>query len=109
MSSATHPDTYERIDCLSMGSSGRLSGGEKARIALALIPYDPPNFVVLDEPTNYLDMDTKAMLVRAYSLEAATESGLAFKACIVPCRALTLPGAGFDSRRLHQFPWQFRC
>src|SRR6201994_4622805 len=30
-----------------------LSGGEKARLVMALMLYDPPNFLVLDEPTNH--------------------------------------------------------
>jgi len=42
-----------------------LSGGEKARLVLARILYDRPNFLVFDEPTNHLDMATKEMLVRA--------------------------------------------
>jgi len=44
-----------------------LSGGEKARLVLAKMLYDPPNFLVLDEPINHLDMATKEMLVRALS------------------------------------------
>jgi ATPase subunit of ABC transporter with duplicated ATPase domains len=42
-----------------------LSGGEKARLVLAMMLYDPPNFLVLDEVTNHLDMATKEMLVKA--------------------------------------------
>jgi ATPase subunit of ABC transporter with duplicated ATPase domains len=42
-----------------------LSGGEKARLVLARLLYETPNFLVLDEPTNHLDAPTKEMLVRA--------------------------------------------
>ncbi|MBJ3786717.1 ABC-F family ATP-binding cassette domain-containing protein [Devosia sediminis] len=44
-----------------------LSGGERARLAMALILFDPPNFLVLDEPTNHLDIQTKQMLIEALS------------------------------------------
>ena len=42
-----------------------LSGGEKARLVLARLLYDRPNFLVFDEPTNHLDIATKDMIVRA--------------------------------------------
>jgi ATPase subunit of ABC transporter with duplicated ATPase domains len=49
-----------------VGKSCRvLSGGEKARLVLARMLYDPPNFLVLDEPSNHLDVGTKDMLVAA--------------------------------------------
>lgn len=45
----------------------RLSGGERARLALALITRDAPHMLILDEPTNHLDVDTREALVQALS------------------------------------------
>jgi ATP-binding cassette subfamily F protein 3 len=42
-----------------------LSGGERARLALALLTREAPHLIVLDEPTNHLDVEMREALVEA--------------------------------------------
>ncbi|HEX9965265.1 MAG TPA: ABC-F family ATP-binding cassette domain-containing protein [Allosphingosinicella sp.] len=44
---------------------GDMSGGERARLALALITREAPHLLILDEPTNHLDVDAREALVQA--------------------------------------------
>ncbi len=48
------------------------SGGEKARLALAMVVWQKPNLLVLDEPTNHLDLDMRhAMEVALQAYDGA--------------------------------------
>ena len=51
----------ERMDT----PSESFSGGERARLALALIVWRRPNVLILDEPTNHLDLDMRHALTMA--------------------------------------------
>lgn len=62
--------TDERINTL----VGRLSGGEKSRLTLAKILCNGGNFLMLDEPTNDLDLPTLRILEEAL---------IAFKGCVI--------------------------
>jgi ATP-binding cassette subfamily F protein 3 len=53
---------------------GKLSGGERARLALALITREAPHMLILDEPTNHLDVDAREALVQALN---------AYEGCVV--------------------------
>mmetsp|Transcript_64749 Transcript_64749/g.127361 ORF Transcript_64749/g.127361 Transcript_64749/m.127361 type:complete len:96 (+) Transcript_64749:1-288(+) len=42
-----------------------MSGGQKSRVAFALLAFARPNLIVMDEPTNHLDLETIDALITA--------------------------------------------
>jgi len=50
---------------LALQTINSLSGGQKSRVAFALMCAAMPNFLVLDEPTNHLDIESIEALGKA--------------------------------------------
>ncbi len=61
-----------RVD-MAAAPCGRFSGGEKTRLALALMIRTAPNLLLLDEPTNHLDLEMREALTIALQ---ETEAGM---------------------------------
>lgn len=54
---------FKRAQCSSL--VGSLSGGEKTRLAFAMIAAKNPHLIIMDEPSNHLDFETRASLISA--------------------------------------------
>jgi ATPase subunit of ABC transporter with duplicated ATPase domains len=72
-----------------------LSGGEKTKLALAMLVASRPNVLLLDEPTNNLDPQAKEALLDALSLYEGTivlvSHDTDFVAELMPDRAVLMP------------------
>lgn len=71
MPDATEAQRRARLASFGLGEknsetpAGDLSGGEKARLLFSLIGFNAPHLLVLDEPANHLDMDSRAELIKS--------------------------------------------
>ncbi|GAG47818.1 unnamed protein product, partial [marine sediment metagenome] len=71
MHDATEAQRRTRLGTYGFGADkadtkcANLSGGEKARLLLALATFHGPHILILDEPSNHLDVDSREALVHA--------------------------------------------
>ncbi len=75
--------------------AGTLSGGEKTKLALAMLVVSRPNVLMLDEPTNNLDPQAKEALLDALTIYEGTivmvSHDTDFVAQLMPDRAMLMP------------------
>lgn len=82
-----------------------LSGGEKSRLILAKLLINPPNFLLLDEPTTHLDVDAVEALVRALTEYQGTICFISHDIYFV--RSIANMVFEVKSGRLKHFPGSF--
>merc|ERR1712233_195095 len=72
-SGVTHQQLYAQLGRFKLGDAyarrkiGTLSGGQKSRVAFAILTWFSPHLIIMDEPTNHLDMPTIDALAIALS------------------------------------------
>ena len=82
-----------------------LSGGERARVALALITLQGANLLALDEPTNHLDVESIEALEDALEKYPGTVLLVSHDRALL--RELSTRVWAFDQARLHDYPGSF--
>ncbi len=81
---------------------GILSGGERARVALALLALQKPNFLLLDEPTNHLDIASQEVLQEVIDRFEGTVLLVSHDRYLI--RALATHVWAIADGKLHLFP-----
>ncbi len=82
-----------------------LSGGEKSRLILAKLLINPPNFLLLDEPTTHLDVDAVEALIRALNDYQGTLAFISHDIYFV--RSVANAVYEVKDGRIRKFPGQF--
>ncbi|CDI79071.1 ATP-binding cassette sub-family F member 1, putative [Eimeria acervulina] len=84
-----------------------LSGGQKSRVAIALIAYSNPHILLLDEPTNHLDLDAVQALIVALNEYAGGVVVVSHDSHLLSCVADEIYTLDKNTKRLLKFNGDF--